>query len=317
VPDTAVFERDLFGLIEAGVVEIAVDLSGVGSLDPSLLLALSAADVAVGNASGHLYVLVTRPYLLHQIHAVGFRRVTPLFMSTFPSRAADVRRRAVERGVGEREATMNATTNPAPATEYSALYSATTTPELVDVPKLTYLMIDGSGAPASEEFDYAMKAIYRVAYSVRAAAPPAYRRPVMPLEALWGSSSGVRGARDLTWRWTLMISQPPSESGAAAATLGDLREIFEATVTKLRTAAPGLPIEDVRLDALTEGRCVQALHVGRYADEHATILRMLAHAEANGYRTAGRHHEIYLSDPNRTTPERLRTILRLPVAPAR
>jgi hypothetical protein len=68
---------------------------------------------------------------------------------------------------------------------------------------------------------------------------------------------------------------------------------------------------------LREGRCVQAMHVGPYEDEPATISRMLAHADARGLTPRGRHHEIYLSDPNQTAPQWLRTIVRLPVAPQR
>lgn len=194
------------------------------------------------------------------------------------------------------------------ATGYTKLYSATMNPEIIDVPDLTYLMLDGSAAPGTEEFDRAVKTMYQVAYGVLAASDPVSDHPVMPLEALWGSASDVYSHERTLWHWTLMILQP-------AVTADKIGEVLDKTVQRLRKSAPDLPADEVRIGLLSEGRCVQALHVGPYTDEPRTIARMLAFSDANGYTTAGRHHEIYLSDPDRTAPEWLRTILRVPIVP--
>jgi hypothetical protein len=107
-----------------------------------------------------------------------------------------------------------------------------------------------------------------------------------------------------TWRWKLIIRVPQFIAAR------DLRD----AAAKLKEKGKGDPAAKVRLETIREGRCVQALHVGPYSSEPATIERMKAVAEASGLSFSGAHHEIYLSDPRRVAPEKLRTILRLPVA---
>jgi len=123
-----------------------------------------------------------------------------------------------------------------------------------------------------------------------------------PLEALWWAPRRAGGA----WSWEALVRVPEQLGG---------REVKEAAA---RIAARG-PAEakKVRLETLEEGACVQALHVGPWADEGATVERMASAAHAGGGALAGPHHEIYLSDPRRTAPARLRTVLRLPLARAR
>lgn len=189
------------------------------------------------------------------------------------------------------------------------LYLATTSPQLIDVPDLTYLMIDGVGAPDGEDFDLAMRALYQVSFSVRGEVAAAGRRSAMPLEALWGPpSEPMRAGHRPSWRWTLMLPQATLPAHLLA------ERLIEA-VDRVRELVPPLPVDEVYVTVLREGRCVQAMHVGPYDKETTTIARLLAHAEANGYSPAGRHHEIYLSDPDQTAPQWLRTIVRLPVAP--
>ncbi|BEL02966.1 GyrI-like domain-containing protein [Actinoplanes sichuanensis] len=166
--------------------------------------------------------------------------------------------------------------------------------DLVDVPDLRYLMIDGSGDPNGGAFGDAAAALYPVAYRLKFASKRLGRDyVVMPLEGLWWADDmeSFTGSRDKSrWHWTLMIMVPG--------------EIDEALVDG-----------GVRVGTLSEGRCVQTLHVGSFDDEAETLARM--HHEfipAGGLRMTGRHHEIYLSDPRKTAPERLRTILRQPVA---
>ncbi len=177
-------------------------------------------------------------------------------------------------------------------------YAATPRPRLVDVGPAVYLAIDGQGAPGTERFTEAIGALYGVAFTVKMTRKFGGEQDyaVSKLEALWQSLKKP-------WRWTLLIRTPEfvtrEELGRAAAVL------------RKRGRAPGA--ERVTLASIAEGRCVQALHVGPYAEEQKTIAVMKAFAEDKGLRFDGVHHEIYLSDPRRVAPARLRTILRQPV----
>jgi hypothetical protein len=195
--------------------------------------------------------------------------------------------------------------------EQGGLYRATTSPQIIEVPDVTYLMIDGMGPPDGEEFELAMKALYQVSFSVRGEIVLSRTRAATPLEALWGPSCApVPAGRRPSWRWTLMLPN-------AALPLQLLADRLADAVGRVRHLLPPLPVDDVYVARLREGRSVQAMHVGPYEDEPATISRMLTHADARGLTPRGRHHEIYLSDPNQTAPQWLRTIVRLPVAPQR
>jgi hypothetical protein len=171
---------------------------------------------------------------------------------------------------------------------------------IVDVPDLQYLTIDGRGDPnTGPEFGAATEALYPIAYRLKFASKKVLGRDyvVMPLEGLWWADdmSSFTAARDKTrWHWTLMIMVPSWIDRAMLVDAGG--------------------DDGVRLATLSEGKCVQTLHVGSYDDEAPTLARM--HDEfipASGLRMTGRHHEIYLSDARRVPPERLRTILRQPV----
>lgn len=186
------------------------------------------------------------------------------------------------------------------------------TPELVHVPELRYVMIDGRGDPNTSAYRDAVAALYPVAYALKSASRAALGRDhvVMPLEGLWWADdmATFTTARDKTrWSWTLMILTPDWVPDALVA---------EAVAQVGRRNRPAR-LDDLRCDALVEGRCVQALHVGSYDDE-AALLRTMHEGfiPDHGLRMTGRHHEIYLSDPRRVEPARLRTILRQPVADA-
>lgn len=182
----------------------------------------------------------------------------------------------------------------------------------VEVPELRYLMIDGQGDPnTSPEYTAALEALYPVAYKLKFASRRELGRDyvVPPLEGLWWSDdmASFTTARDKSrWRWTLMLMVPDW--------LG--RNAFDGAVAAASGKGAPERIGDVRFESLGEGRCVQTLHLGSYDDEGPVLEAMHAHIAASGLRMTGRHHEIYLSDPRRTAPEKLRTILRQPVAPA-
>jgi hypothetical protein len=181
---------------------------------------------------------------------------------------------------------------------------------IVDVPEARYLMIDGRGDPnTSPAFAEAVQALYPVAYAMKFASRTDLGRDyvVPPLEGLWWADdmSAFTAARDKSrWDWTLMIMVP-----------GWLDEDAFATAEE-RVAARSRParLDQVRLETLSEGRCVQTLHVGTFDGETEVLAHL--HEEfipGRGLRMAGKHHEIYLSDLRRVAPEKQRTILRQPV----
>jgi len=180
--------------------------------------------------------------------------------------------------------------------------------DLVEVPPLQYLMIDGHGDPnTSAEFTAAVEALYPIAYGLKFTSKRdlGHDYTVMPLEGLWWADhqASFTSSRDKSaWHWRLMIMQPEWID----------HEMFADAVERASAKNPG--VGGVRLETLDEGLCAQTLHVGSYDDEAPVLARL--HDEVIpglGLRMTGRHHEIYLSDPRRTAPERLRTILRQPV----
>jgi hypothetical protein len=182
---------------------------------------------------------------------------------------------------------------------------------LVDVPELRYLMVDGHGDPnTAAAFAEAIEALYPVAYRMKFASKRDLGRDyvVPPLEGLWRADdlSSFTTARDKSrWDWTLMILVPDWID----------RSVFEAAVDQAGATSPATRLGDVRLQTLTEGRCAQTLHVGSFDDEAEVLARMHdGFLPDQGLRPVGTHHEIYLSDFRRVSPEKQRTILRQPVA---
>lgn len=183
--------------------------------------------------------------------------------------------------------------------------------EVVDVPAMQFLMADGRGNP-NESTDYAkvVEALYTTSYAVRAVAKETLGRvhTVGPLEGLWTADDlevfKTRKADE--WEWTMMIVQPDWITA-------DLVEAAKGRV-KARKQEVGAASR-VRFETFAEGKCVQILYIGPYDQEAPTIARM--HQEflpSAGLKPRGDHHEIYLSDPRRTDPGRLRTILRQSVS---
>lgn len=194
-------------------------------------------------------------------------------------------------------------------TQFKALYAPSAKDFVeVDVPAMTFVKIDGAGDPnAAPAYRTAVEWLYGVSYAMKFAAKAALARDyvVPPLEALWGADdpeSFVRREKHL-WRWTVMIMVPDFVS----------RDIYDAAVKKTE-AKSGPPPASLRLEPHDEGRCLQILHVGNYDDEGPTLARL--HHEimpALGVTFNGPHHEIYLSDPRKVAPAKLKTILRQPI----
>ncbi len=186
--------------------------------------------------------------------------------------------------------------------------------EIVDVPPLLFAMIDGAIEPGSEPgmspaFAEALQALYGITYTLKFMCKKRAENPidytVMGLEALWWVEDG---RFDITvkdnWYWQAMILQPDFITP----------EMFAdglAQVRKKRGDTPSLG--KLRLEHWQEGLAMQIMHIGPYSEEPATVGKMDEFAAANGYRKAGKHHEIYIGDPMRSAPEKLKTILRHPI----
>jgi hypothetical protein len=194
------------------------------------------------------------------------------------------------------------------------LYQPKTTPTIVDVPAMTFLAVDGQGDPnTSAAYQTALEILYSLSYAIKMSkhgTPPAgyFDYVVAPLEGLWQSVTGsVNYAHKADFRWTALIRQPEFVTPP----------VLDQIAVILAKQKPQLDVSAARLVSITEGLCVQALHLGSYDDEPATIAVMERYAIAQGYELdlgeRRRHHEIYLSDPRRVAPEKLRTIIRHPV----
>lgn len=195
--------------------------------------------------------------------------------------------------------------------ELKPYFTARKEPALVRLPAIKYLHIEGKGDPAKGgEFQEAISALYTLIYtlkfSVKRSSPPR-EIPVLPLQALWWMAGGrkfsTRAPRS-AWRWRAMLAVP----GFITAAMVDKarKQAFD------RKPLPAL--KKLKVERWKEGLCAQVLHLGPYAAEMPTIDRLHAFIKERGYRPKGRHHEIYLSDPGRTAPRKLKTILRQPVA---
>lgn len=182
---------------------------------------------------------------------------------------------------------------------------------VVDVPELQFLMIDGHGDPnTSDEYREALEALYAMSYTLKFLSKQKedIDYVVMALEGLWWTDDMADFSEDdkSAWSWTSMIMQP---SHLAA-------DHVEAAVEQVRSKKNPPALDKVRFEPFREGLSVQIMHIGPYAEEAPTIARLHRFAGDNGYQLRDKHHEIYLSDPRRAAPEKLRTVIRQPVEPA-
>ncbi len=180
---------------------------------------------------------------------------------------------------------------------------------VVDVPPMNFLMIDGHGDPnTAQEYKDAIEALYAVAYKLKFMSKKEKGMDyiVPPLEGLWW----VENMEEFTtedkssWDWTLMIMQRESVT----------QEMFDEALKEVEKKKDPPALSRLRLETYHEGPSVQIMHIGPYDAEGPTIARMHAFIDENGYEPAGKHHEIYLGDPRKVAPERLKTVLRQPVS---
>lgn len=200
--------------------------------------------------------------------------------------------------------------------EYKELYVAKNTPEIIDVPPMNYIAIRGSGDPNQEDGAYqrAIGMLYAIAYTIRMSYKSDYKIEgffqyvVPPLEGFWWQE-GVKGvdySRKDTFQWVSVIRLPDfvtQEDFAWAVDEASRKKKLDCSIAEFLT--------------IHEGLCVQMMHIGSFDDEPATVAKMNEYIKEHGYITdindTRRHHEIYLSDPRRVKPEKLRTVIRHPI----
>lgn len=204
--------------------------------------------------------------------------------------------------------------------EYKDLYQPPAKPVIISVPEMIFIAVDGSGDPnTSAKYKQAMEILYGLSFTIKMSKmngtqPDGYFEYVVPpLEGFWSVDGERFDGTNITdksrFRWTSVIRQPEFVTA----------EVFEAAKAALQKKKPDLDLSGARLCALTEELCMQIMHKGSYDSEAQSIEKMRQFALENGYvedfSEGRRHHEIYLSDPRRCAPERLKTVIRHPIAP--
>ncbi|MBU0510161.1 MAG: GyrI-like domain-containing protein [Chloroflexi bacterium] len=181
--------------------------------------------------------------------------------------------------------------------------------ETVDVPEIQFVMVDGHGDPnTAQEYKNAVESLYAVAYKIKFLSKKDLEKDytVPPLEGLWWAEDmeTYLTREKSAWDWTMMIMTPDWITA----------EFFDNAVAQVRKAKNPAALDKVRLEHYHEGLSVQIMHIGSYDDEGPVLAKM--HSEFipnNGFVENGKHHEIYLSDPRRVAPEKMKTVLRQPV----
>jgi len=190
------------------------------------------------------------------------------------------------------------------------LYAPPTDPVLVEAPEMNFIMVDGAGDPEIDPwYEQCLKALYAIAYSIKFVVKERSADldfVVPPLEGLWWAEDMVAFAESdrAAWQWTMMIMMPEPVD----------RDIFLQGHKKACEKKCLVAADEMRFEEYAEGLSAQIMHIGPYAEEAPTIERLHAFIAEQGHERRGKHHEIYLSDPRRTKPEKLKTVLRQPVS---
>jgi hypothetical protein len=192
-------------------------------------------------------------------------------------------------------------------------YQPGTAPSIIDVPEMKYIAVDGKGDPnKSQEYAEAVELLYGLSYSIKMSNKSILDYVVYPLEGFWSLDDDFKGggaaiSDKSKFIWTMVIRQPDFVT----------TDIFEAARASIAKKKPNIDTSKAALKTIKEGLCVQVMHIGSYDDEPATIIALENFAVENGYEidinSTRRHHEIYISDPRKTAPEKLKTILRHPI----
>lgn len=196
-------------------------------------------------------------------------------------------------------------------THFKGIYLPKTEPVILDVPKMLYLMIEGTGDPNGDEFVKVTEALYSLTYKVKMSyksmdAPEGYYEyTVFPLEGVWDLVDKSKPVSDKSnYKYTLMIRQPDFLT----------EELFHKFLDQTKKKKPNPYLDKLVLQELEEGMSCQMMHLGSYDDEPASFEKMEAFCVDKGYvRACKTHMEIYLSDPRRTEASKLKTVLRFSV----
>jgi hypothetical protein len=194
------------------------------------------------------------------------------------------------------------------------LYQPKTAPSVIDVPQMTFIAVDGKGDPnTSEDYAAAVELLYGLSYIIKMGNKAVLEYVVPPLEGFWSvddeyfMGGGASISDKCKFVWTMVIRQPDFVT----------EDVFEKAKTALIKKKPHLDVTRAQLKTITEGLCVQVMHIGPYDAEPATVAALDSFAKENGYaidiNDERRHHEIYLADPRKTPPEKLKTVLRHPI----
>jgi hypothetical protein len=177
---------------------------------------------------------------------------------------------------------------------------------IVDVPDMNFLIIDGQGSPSSPKYLEAVQTLFPVAYALKFMIKKGkgIDYGVMPLEGLWWMDDMAQFSTDRKdeWKWTAMIMQPKYVTEA------DFKAALEQVKKKNLPA-----IGKLRFECFHEGKAAQIMHIGAFSAEPPNIQKMHAAIKGSGHELSGKHHEIYLNDPSKTAPEKLKTVLRQPM----
>lgn len=202
--------------------------------------------------------------------------------------------------------------------QFKELYQPPVKPMMIDVPEMIFISVSGNGDPNTcVEYKEALEILYGLSFTIKMSKmngtqPDGYFEYVVPpLEGLWYadgiSFDGLNVTDKNEFRWISMIRQPEFVT----------EKVFEDAKTALLKKKPQLDVSKARLMSYSEGLCVQIMHKGAYDDEPASIMKMKQFITDNCYVedfSNGRyHHEIYLSDPRKTAPEKLKTVIRHPI----
>ncbi|MBI5141494.1 MAG: GyrI-like domain-containing protein [Nitrospirae bacterium] len=194
--------------------------------------------------------------------------------------------------------------------ELKHLYNASSkNAEVVSVPPMNCLMIDGKGDPnTTPAFHEAVEALFGVSYTLKFMIKKGEQGidyGVLPLEGLWWAddmSSFTAGNKD-EWKWTMMIMQPEFISAELAA----------GAIEQVKRKKPSDALSKIRFEPFAEGRAAQIMHIGPFSGEGPTIAKLHEYIHGMNCELAGKHHEIYLSDVRKAAPEKWKTIIRQPI----
>ena len=192
--------------------------------------------------------------------------------------------------------------------DFKHLYLPKTLPEVIEVPSMSFLMINGSGDPNGEDFARATEALYSLSYAVRMSykkdvVPVGYYEyTVFPLEGVWDLLDYSKPATDKSnFKYTIMIRQPDFLT----------QELFNLFLEQTKKKKPNPFLDNVRFEDMEDGLCCQMMHLGSYDDEPESFARMEKFCLEHGYDRASMiHREIYLSDPRKSEPSKQKTVLR-------